>query len=151
MYAPSQWEAALQCNIISHWLDTSTERSLLKCHNTSLVNIGSGRALTQPMLTQIYVAIWCHQATITGQCFLQHIYIYIYIRYKYILIKVNIFSSYWSSTICMKSCQEDKITSKLKTLYHARPLFYVFSTLCLLQYTLNFVLSNHNITCYCYC
>ena len=28
MYAPSQWETMLQCNVISHWLGTYTKRSL---------------------------------------------------------------------------------------------------------------------------
>ena len=30
MYAPSQWEMALQCNAISHWLVTYTEWSLMQ-------------------------------------------------------------------------------------------------------------------------
>ena len=28
MYAPSQWEMTLHCNVISHWLGISTKRSL---------------------------------------------------------------------------------------------------------------------------
>ena len=28
VYAPSQWEMMLQCNIVSHWLDTYTKWSL---------------------------------------------------------------------------------------------------------------------------
>ena len=28
VYAPSQWETALQCNAVSHWLDAYTKWSL---------------------------------------------------------------------------------------------------------------------------
>ena len=29
VYAPNQWETTLQCNVVSHWLGASTERSLM--------------------------------------------------------------------------------------------------------------------------
>ena len=32
VYVPSQWEMALHCNTISHWLDTYTGWSLDMCH-----------------------------------------------------------------------------------------------------------------------
>ena len=35
MFAPSQWETALLCNNVSHWLGTSLESALDTCHQVS--------------------------------------------------------------------------------------------------------------------
>ena len=53
VYAPSQWEMMLQCNIVSHWLGACTKwsQSWLSCWGI-LMGISSGALNTGPVLLQ---------------------------------------------------------------------------------------------------
>ena len=43
VYAPSQWETALRCDAVSHWLGTYTEWSL-KANNASRLNFSNSQS-----------------------------------------------------------------------------------------------------------
>ena len=66
----SQWEMTLHCNVISHWLNTCTERFLhLKIWFSSICFItgteNAFRCILQRLidkLTSEHVMIWCHKS-----------------------------------------------------------------------------------------
>ena len=60
--APSQWEMMLQCNMVSHWLGTSTKWSLCWALSVKFFS-NEWHNLTDKKSTLVQVMAWCRQAT----------------------------------------------------------------------------------------
>ena len=53
VYAPSPWETTLQCNVVSHWLGASTERSLIYLQYTPEDNLTGIGAICDVIMSAI--------------------------------------------------------------------------------------------------
>ena len=48
VYAPSQWETTLQCNVVSHWLEAFIKWSMQNIQNTARITPGISHAKWRP-------------------------------------------------------------------------------------------------------
>ena len=92
VYAPSQWEATLQCNIIPHWLGASTERSSYKSSQSSQLW----------MQHHIRVLTSCGQTTIWGISFNEIPFIVVR-PHDVITLIIWVFQIFWSTYPSLKS------------------------------------------------
>ena len=70
VYAPSQWETTLHCNVVSYWLDAYTQWSLILTRNNCNSKLFPGTTDQNPEIWQCgnnpmqFNSVYCHQQNI---------------------------------------------------------------------------------------